>query len=188
MLYLASQSPRRRQLLEQLGVAFELLRVEVPEVRGPDESAVDYVGRVAREKAQAGLVSVRGNDASALVLGADTEVVLDDRVFGKPRDADDAMEMLRALSGRMHQVISIVWCVRDGREESVTSTSDVRFAPLSESEIEAYVASGEPFGKAGAYAIQGCAAVFIEHLSGSYSGVMGLPLFETARLLRRFGI
>jgi septum formation protein len=188
MLYLASRSPRRKQLLQQLGVAFESLDVDVPEVRAPDEPAMDYIRRVAREKAQVGFVLVRGRDAGAVVLGADTEVVLEDRVFGKPRDPADAKEMLRTLSGRAHRVISIVCCVADGCEESVVGTSDVRFAPLSQTEIEAYVAGGEPFGKAGAYAIQGRAAAFIEHLSGSYSCVMGLPLFETARLLRKFGM
>jgi len=188
MLYLASQSPRREQLLEQLGVAFELLHVDVPEIRTPRESAEDYVSRVAREKAQAGFASIRESEADAIVLGADTEVVLDDRVFGKPYQAEAAAAMLRALSGRAHRVISIVWCVSGDREESATSVSEVRFAPLPEKEIENYVATGEPFGKAGGYAIQGRAAAFVEHLAGSYSGVMGLPLFETARLLRRFGI
>ncbi|HET9835034.1 MAG TPA: Maf family nucleotide pyrophosphatase [Rhodanobacteraceae bacterium] len=188
MLYLASQSPRRKQLLEQLGVAFELLHVDVPEVRRPDESAEDYVGRVAQEKALAGLATVRDRDDHAIVLGADTEVVLEDRVFGKPCDAEDAMAMLRALSGRTHRVLSTVWCVDASRQQSATSFSEVRFADPGEAEISAYVATGEPFGKAGAYAIQGRAAVFIQHLSGSYSGVMGLPLYETALLLRQFGV
>lgn len=188
MLYLASQSPRRKQLLEQLGIAFEPVRVEVPEVRRPDESAEDYVSRVAREKALAGFAVVRDRDERTLVLGADTEVVLNDRVFGKPRGADDAAAMLRELSGRTHRVVSVVWCVGASRQDSAASISQVRFAELDEAAIEAYVATGEPFGKAGAYAIQGRAAAFIEHLSGSYSGVMGLPLHETARLLRQFGI
>ena len=188
MLYLASQSPRRKQLLEQLGVAFELLHVDVPEVRRPDESAEDYVSRVAREKALAGLAAASGRDEGAIVLGADTEVVLDDRVFGKPRDAEDAMAMLRALSGHTHRVVSTVWCVAAGRRECATSISEVSFADPGEAGIRAYVATGEPFGKAGAYAIQGRAAAFIGHLSGSYSGVMGLPLHETALLLRQFGI
>jgi septum formation protein len=187
MLYLASQSPRRKQLLEQLGIAFEPLHVEVPEIRGAGESAEAYVSRVGREKALAGLAAVRDRDDEAIVLGADTEVVLDDRVFGKPGDAGDAMAMLRALSGRTHRVISTVWCVEASRQRSATSISEVRFAELDDSEIQSYVATGEPFGKAGAYAIQGRAAAFIEHLSGSYSGVMGLPLHETARLLRQFG-
>ena len=188
MLYLASQSPRRKQLLEQLGVAFELLHVDVPELRQPGERTGEYVSRVARDKALAGLAAVRDRDDNAIVLGADTEVVLDDRVFGKPRDAEDAAAMLRELSGCMHRVISTVWCVDAARRESAASVSDVRFAELTHADIDQYVATGEPFGKAGAYAIQGRAAAFIEHLSGSYSGVMGLPLHESARLLRQFGI
>lgn len=188
MLYLASQSPRRKQLLEQLGVAFETLQVEVPEIRRPGEAAEDYVSRVAREKASAGLGMVRDRDGAAIVLGADTEVVFGDRVFGKPRDAEDAVAMLRALSGQTHRVISTVWCMDPAREQSETSISEVRFADPGEPEISTYVATGEPFGKAGAYAIQGRAAAFIQHLSGSYSGVMGLPLHETARLLRQFGV
>ena len=187
MLYLASRSPRRRQLLEQIGVHFEVIDLDVPEVRAVDESAEDYVDRVARDKARAGLaLCVR--DDRAVVLGADTEVVLDGRVFGKPRDADDATAMLRALSGRTHRVISVVWCVAKDSERPVRSVSEVSFADLSTGEIERCVASGEPFGKAGGYAIQGHAGTFIEHLSGSYSGVMGLPLRETARLLREFGV
>ena len=187
MLYLASRSPRRRQLLEQIGVRFEVLDVDVPEVRAAEESAEDYVDRVARDKARAGF-ALRGHDAAAVVLGADTEVVLDGRVFGKPRDAGDATAMLRALSGRTHRVVSVAWCVAKDRERSARSVSEVRFAELSAGEIERCVATGEPFGKAGGYAIQGHAGMFIEHLSGSYSGVMGLPLHETARLLREFGV
>lgn len=187
MLYLASQSPRRRQLLEQLGVAFEPVHIDVPEIRRPGERAGDYVDRVASDKALAGFAAVRDRDERAIVLGADTEVILNDRVFGKPRDEDDARAMLRELSGHAHRVISTVWCVDAARRESATSVSEVRFA-LYGADIEEYVATGEPFGKAGAYAIQGRAAAFIEHLSGSYSGVMGLPLHETARLLRSFGV
>lgn len=188
MLYLASQSPRRRELLAQLGIAFEILHVDVPEVRAPDEPAESYVVRVAHDKAIAGLARVLERDRQAIVLGADTEVVLEDRVFGKPRDVADAAAMLRALAGRGHRVISAVWCVDDRRERHSISISEVAFAALSDREIAAYVSSGEPFGKAGAYAVQGRAAAFIEHLSGSYSGVMGLPLRETARLLWAFGI
>lgn len=188
MLYLASQSPRRRQLLEQLGFAFELLHVDVPEIRVPGEAAQDYVSRVAHEKAIAGFAAASAHDDHAIVLGADTEVVLDDRVFGKPNDTNDAAVMLRALSGRAHRVISTLWCIDATRQESVSNISEVRCAALTAAQIESYVASGEPFGKAGGYAIQGGAAAFIERLSGSYSGVMGLPLFETARLLRAFGV
>jgi septum formation protein len=187
MLYLASQSPRRRQLLEQLGVSFRVMDVDVPEQRLPDESPQAYVSRVARDKARAGLALVR-DDADAIVLGADTEVVLGDEVFGKPRDAADAVSMLRRLSGRSHTVMSVLWLVGAVAESDAVSLSTVRFAALQEAAITDYVATGEPFGKAGAYAIQGRGAVMIEHLEGSYSGVMGLPLFETAQLLRRSGV
>jgi septum formation protein len=186
MLYLASRSPRRRELLRQLGVDHAVLDVEVPEIRAAGESPTDYVSRVAREKGQAGLALVGG--AETVVLGSDTEVVLDDEVFGKPADAQQAAAMLRRLSGRTHAVISVVWGVSAMRAERELSVSMVRFAALEEAAIDAYVATGEPFGKAGAYAIQGRGAAFIEHLDGSYSGVMGLPLFETARLLRGFGV
>ncbi|MEO8998062.1 MAG: Maf family protein [Rhodanobacter sp.] len=187
MLHLASQSPRRRQLLEQIGVDFAVLDVEVSEQRAPDELPQAYVSRVARDKARAGLASL-GNRRDAVVLGADTEVVLDDEVFGKPQDAQDAAGMLYRLSGRTHAVISVVWLVSAGREQSVECVSYVRFAVLDEPTIAAYVATGEPFGKAGAYAIQGRGAMLVEHLQGSYSGVMGLPVFETAYLLRGFTI
>jgi len=187
MLYLASQSPRRRQLLDQLGFVFDVLEVDVPELRGVGEPALDYVSRVAREKAGAGLLQGVGG-ADAVVLGADTEVVLDDEVFGKPVDAADAAAMLTRLAGRTHQAISVVWCVSAGREQQVTSVSEVTIAPLSAQAIDAYVSSGEAFGKAGAYAIQGRAAAFVSHLSGSHSGVMGLPMHETAWLLGQFGV
>ena len=185
MLYLASQSPRRRELLDQLGIDYGLLDVIVPEQRQPGEPPEDYVSRVAREKAGAGLLKVLVAP-NAIVLGADTEVVLDDAVYGKPADAEDAQRMLRELSGRCHRVISAVWLVSAGREAHALSVSEVSFATLSNADIADYVATGECFGKAGAYAIQGRAASFIEHLSGSYSGVMGLPLHETAKLLRGF--
>ena len=187
LLYLASQSPRRRQLLEQLGVRFDTIDVDVPEVRAPGESPADYVSRVAREKAGAGLLKLAAVPG-AVVLGADTEVVLGDEVFGKPADAVHAAQMLRRLEGRAHQVITVAWCTSAGREERAFNESTVEFGPLSEAEIAAYVVSGEPMGRAGAYAIQGRAAAFIARISGSYSSVMGLPLFETADLLRRFGI
>jgi septum formation protein len=185
MLYLASQSPRRRELLKQIGLEFDVLDVEVAEQRQSGEPALDYVSRVAREKAGAGLLQVVALPG-AVVIGADTEVVLDDEVFGKPRDADGARRMLRRLSGRAHRVISVAWVVDVAREEHAVCESRVEFAPLPDDVIDAYVATGEPFGKAGAYAIQGRAAAFIRRLDGSYSGVMGLPLHETARLLARF--
>ncbi|MHC1479291.1 Maf family protein [Frateuria aurantia] len=182
MLYLASRSPRRQQLLQQLGIQFEVLDVDVPEVRSPSESATAYVARVAADKAFAGQLQRPGS--GDWILAADTEVVLDDQVFGKPADAGAAVAMLERLSDRTHQVISCVHLLGPQGARSACCQSLVRFAALSAEEIAAYVATGEPFGKAGGYAIQGRAAAFVEHLDGSYSGVMGLPLFETARLLR----
>ncbi|MGA7438663.1 MAG: Maf family protein [Luteibacter sp.] len=183
MLYLASQSPRRRDLLDQLGESHRTLDVEVEEVRGQGEPPEAYVSRVAHAKALAGFALVAG-EVGARVLGADTEVILGDEVFGKPRDAADAAAMLRRLAGREHRVVSTAWLVTQGAERCVTSVSTVRFAPLDEPAIAAYVATGECMGKAGAYAIQGRAAAYIEYLAGSYSGVMGLPLYETSQLLR----
>ena len=187
MLYLASRSPRRSELLARLGVAFGLLEVDVPEARVPGEPPADYVRRVAREKAGAGLLAVVGTPG-AVVLGSDTEVVLGDEVFGKPRDAADASAMLRRLSGRTHQVLSSVWLVAADREVQAMSASDVTFGPLDDARITDYVATGECDGKAGAYAIQGIAEAFVSRLDGSHSGVMGLPLHETARLLAKFGM
>ena len=187
MLHLASKSPRRRELLARLGLDFGVLDVEVVEERAPGESPDAYVARVAREKAGAGLLRVVAVPG-AVVLGSDTEVVLDDEVFGKPADAAAAAAMLRRLSGRSHRVLTAVSLVSAGREASVLVESEVSFAALSDADIAEYVASGEPMGRAGAYAIQGGAERFIRRLAGSYSGVMGLPLHETAGLLRGFGI
>ena len=185
MYFLASRSPRRRQLLEQIGLVFEVLDIDIPEIRAADEPTLDYVSRVAREKAGAGLLQVAGVPG-ALVIGADTEVELDGEVFGKPMDRSEAASMLARLAGRTHRVLSVVWCVSAGQEDHVVSVSEVSMAALDAAQIEAYVATGEPFGKAGAYAIQGRAAAFVRHLVGSYSGVMGLPLYETSQLLGRF--
>jgi septum formation protein len=192
MLYLASKSPRRRELLGRLlsgrpGAGFGLLDIDIPEHPQPGEPPEDYVRRVAREKAGAGLLHVVGNP-TAVVLGSDTEVVLGDEVFGKPVDDADAARMLRRLSGRTHLVISAVSLVSPARERQLVSKSEVTFAELTPAQIDAYVASGEPHGRAGAYAIQGLAEAFTVRLSGSYSGVMGLPLYETATLLREFGL
>lgn len=182
MLHLASKSPRRAELLTRLDVPFQLLDVDVPEVRDADETAGDYVCRVARDKAAAGLARL-GGMAGAWVIGSDTEVVLDERVFGKPADAADAAAMLRSLSGRSHRVLSAVCLLSADAAHEALSITEVHFAALSDAQIAAYVATGEPMGKAGAYAIQGGAERFVVHLSGSYSGVMGLPLHETAGLL-----
>jgi len=185
MLYLASRSPRRNELLARLDRPFRALDLDVPEVRAPDESAADYVQRVAADKARAGLALV-AEDPEAVVLGSDTEVVLEGRVFGKPVDAADACAMLRALAGRTHQVMTAVALVAAGREQGVLVISEVTFAAIDEDRIAAYVASGEPMDKAGAYAIQGGAERYIRHLAGSYSGVMGLPLQQTEQLLQAF--
>jgi septum formation protein len=187
MLYLASQSPRRRELLQQIGVEHGLIEVNVPEQRLPLEIAEDYVSRVAREKAGAGLLKVMANP-SALVLGADTEVVLDDRVYGKPGSREEAASMLRSLANREHQVISAVWLISAGQEQHAINRSAVRFSSISDEDLQYYLDSNEWQGKAGAYAIQGKAAKFIAYLEGSYSGVMGLPLFETSQLLKKFGV
>lgn len=182
-LFLASRSPRRRQLLEQLGLSFTTLDVEVAERQRSGERAEDYVRRVAREKALAG--RERCGEAAALVIGGDTEVVLDGEVIGKPEDVADARRILRALSGRSHRVLSAV-CVAGPRGlREALSESTVWFAALDEDRIERYLATGEWRDRAGGYAIQGYAASFIARLDGSYSGVMGLPLYETARLLEQ---
>lgn len=186
-LYLASASPRRLELLRLAGFAPEVLKVDVPEVIAGDETPERYGLRVACAKAEAGFKLLGGIDA-AVVLGSDTEVILDGRVFGKPENADGAAEMLGALSGRSHQVITAVAAFSKLRNSSFLHTSTVRFKTLSRQEINAYIATAEPFGKAGAYAIQGVAATFIDELHGSYSSVMGLPIFETNALLNQLGV
>lgn len=187
-LYLASASPRRRELLAQAGVAFEVIGgITVDESPQPAEPASALVQRLALSKARAGLAQLaarRGGPPAARVLGADTEVVLDGRVFGKPLDEADCVAMLGALSGRTHEVLSGVALVSAAREQVVVSTSRVSFRRISPAEARAYWATGEPGDKAGGYAIQGRAAAFVERLEGSYSGVVGLPLFETLALLR----
>lgn len=187
MLHLASRSPRRRELLARLVRRFGVLDLDIPEQQAPGEAPESYVCRVAREKAGAGLLEVVAVPG-AIVVGSDTEVVLDGEVFGKPRDAADAAAMLRRLSGRTHQVMSAVSLVSAGREAQAISVTDVSFDVLADADIAAYVEGGEPMGKAGGYAIQGGAERFVRHLSGSYSGVMGLPLRETAALLRQFDV
>ena len=196
-IYLASRSPRRRELLQQIGVPFDTLlfrsgpRVddEVDETALPGEVADAYVDRVARAKASCGLRLVQFRRLRAnLVLSADTTLEFDGQVIGKPADVEDASKILRGLSAKTHRVLTAVAVAApDGRIEAMTSVSEVRFKTLSDEEIRRYVATGEPLDKAGAYGIQGHAGRFVEHLSGSYTGVMGLPLFETAELLARFG-
>lgn len=184
MLYLASASPRRSQLLNQLAVPHQQFSVDIDETPHPGEEPSAYVHRLAQAKAEAGLAYCREQAWHGPVLGADTAVVCAGQIFGKPRDVDDAQRMLRQLSGQRHQVMSGIALAHCEHPTHVrVQISQVRFCPLDEARIAAYIASGEPFGKAGGYAIQGRAAAFIEHLEGSYSGVMGLPLFETAQLL-----
>lgn len=173
-------------MLAQIRVPATVLACDVPELRQSGESALGYSRRVAHAKALAGW-QLGACDATVRVLGADTEVVLDDCLFGKPDDAADAARMLRQLSGREHQVLTSVALIGAAFDEVVTCVTAVRFARLSDAQIARYVGSGEPFGKAGAYAIQGLAAAFVARIEGSYSGVMGLPLFETAALLQRGG-
>ncbi len=187
MLHLASKSPRRIELLARLGLRFAVLELDVPEVRATGEPAQDYVRRVAREKAGAGLLEVMAVPG-AVVLGADTEVVLDDEVFGKPADAAAAAAMLRRLSGRTHQVISAVSVVSAGREAQAVSVSQVSFATLDEALISAYAASASRWARPEATPSRVSPNAFVTRLDGSYSGVMGLPLYETSRLLTEFGV
>lgn len=199
-VYLASQSPRRRQLLEQLGVRYELLLAddtedaEALEVELPKEAPRTYVQRVTLLKLKAALARMKRRGLpTAPVLCSDTTVALGQTILGKPDDAKHAAQILGALSGQNHRVLTSVAmgtlskAGKPLKTEQALSVSNVRFASLTRTQIQAYVASGEPMGKAGAYAVQGRAAAYIEHISGSYSGIMGLPMFETAQLLRAFG-
>jgi septum formation protein len=196
-IYLASMSPRRRELLRQVGVEFELLSLRSDPTRGadvsederPGESPLDYVARVAREKgAFAWNVLHLRRQPLRPVLSADTTVTIDGKILGKPADKDEAAAMLERLSGRTHQVLTSVALHHTNVTEQVTQVSSVRFATLSPATIKAYCATPEPYDKAGAYGIQGLAALFIEHIEGSHSGIMGLPVFETAQLLRKVGV
>lgn len=183
-LILASASPRRRELLAQLGVPFEVTAADIDETPRPGESVEALVARLAVAKARAG----QGGHPDALVIGSDTEVELDGRIFGKPGDEAAGVEMLLRLAGRTHTVWSAVAVVQGAQEDVRVSRSRVAFRAISSAEARAYWASGEPRDKAGGYAIQGLGAVFVSHLEGSYSGVMGLPVFETAALLAEFGV
>jgi septum formation protein len=186
-VYLASGSPRRRELLRQIGVPFRLLSSELDESALPAEAPLAYVSRLAAAKAEAGWRGSHGL-AVAPVLAADTAVLLDGKILGKPKDRDDAENMLLGLSGRTHQVLTAVALRSAAGNEIRVSESSVTFRKLEAGEARAYCNTGEPLDKAGAYAIQGFAAVFIAELKGSYSGVMGLPLFETAALLTAAGL
>ena len=196
-IYLASKSPRRRELLRQVGVDFELLLLRSDGPRGPDvteaimpgEAPLDYVARVAREKAAfaADLIQKRRMPQRA-VLAADTTVTIDGIILGKPANNAEAVAMLNQLSGRSHQVMTAVAVHYHDLALQVTQVSDVRFGQLSAASIQAYCATQEPYDKAGGYGIQGLASLFVEHIEGSHSGIMGLPLYETAQLLRQAGL
>jgi septum formation protein len=195
-LYLASRSPRRRELLHQMGVEFNTLvfrdgeraDVQTDETPRPDEAPLAYVERVARAKAGHGLKVIQERRMPPRpVLSADTTIEFDGAIIGKPASLDDATAILRRLSGNTHRVLTGVAVGEDWRTEYVVSVSDVRFRKLDDEEIRRYVLSGEPMDKAGAYGIQGRAGMFVEHLAGSFTGVMGLPVCETGQLLKRFG-
>jgi septum formation protein len=196
-IYLASRSPRRRELLDQIGVEYQVLTQRITLERGvdvdegplPGEKPRDYVLRVCCDKADAGWTRVVQRKLPPRgVLAADTTVCLDDEIFGTPVDAAEAMDFLTRLSGREHEVLTAIAFKFGERIESDLSVTAVRFRPLEPLEIRRYVASGEPRDKAGAYGIQGAAGAFVTEIRGSYSGVMGLPLYETAQLLLRFGV
>ena len=196
-IYLASKSPRRRELLRQIGVEFELLMLRNDTVRGPDvteailpgEDAISYVARVSREKAAFAWNMVQTRRLTVRpVLAADTTVTLDGEILGKPANKAEAEAMLARLSGRTHQVLTSIAVHHQNLVEELTQVSQVRFATLTAASIKAYCATQEPYDKAGGYGIQGLAALFVEHIDGSHSGIMGLPLYETATLLRKAGI
>jgi septum formation protein len=188
-IYLASGSPRRRELLQQIGVPFEVVKTDLLEVRQAGETPLDYVQRLALEKAHAGLAGIQRQGAMlAPVLGADTLGLLNDQILEKPRDAKDAADMLQCMSGQTHQVITALALTDGVRTETAYSRTLVSFRELSQEEIEAYWQTGEPRDKAGGYAIQGLGAVFVKSIQGSYSNVVGLPLETCCALLKRFDI
>jgi septum formation protein len=186
-LFLASGSPRRRELLAQIGVPFATLTTSIDETPKADEPPTDYVERLALGKARAGLAALTER-TGAVVLGADTSVILAGRILAKPQNRADARAMLEALSGSTHEVLTAVALASTERCAVLTVSSRVSFRPLTANEIDAYWDSGEPLDKAGSYAIQGLGAVFVSHLEGSFSAVVGLPVCETAALLADFGI
>ena len=188
MIYLASRSPRRAELLRQIGVDFRVHDIDIDESRSPGESATEYVCRMATTKARIALEQIAGQQESSVVLAADTTIALDDDIIGKPADRDQCRCILEQLSARQHLVLTAVALATQEDIALRLTRNRVSFRSLSAQEIESYCATAEPMDKAGAYAIQGKAALFIDHLEGSYSAVMGLPLFETAELLRNADI
>jgi septum formation protein len=188
-LILASSSPRRAEVLREAGIAFEVLAIQVDEARRPGESAESMVVRLAEAKSRAAAGKIENTKESAIVVGADTAVELDHEIFGKPRDAADARQMLTALNGRVHRVLTGIFLLRlpDGTTRSAAENTAVTFSRMDPSEIENYLASGEPLDKAGAYAIQGRAGRYISRIDGCYFNVVGLPLARLYRLLRELG-
>jgi septum formation protein len=188
-IYLASRSPRRAELLQQIGVQFTVLPSDIDESVRADESPPDYVLRLAKTKAEACMTLLaQENREIRPVLAADTTVAVDASILGKPRDVHEARDMLKMMSGRRHEVLTALAIATPEGIKALLSTTQVEMAVLAADEIEAYIATGEPFDKAGAYGIQGLASTFIKHIEGSYSGVMGLPIYETAQLLKSAGI
>lgn len=184
-ILLASASPRRKELLDQIGVSCHVMPVDIDETPRSAEAAEDFVIRLAEEKARAGY---QRSETKLPVLGSDTIVLLNNKILGKPENRQHALEMLSALSGNAHQVLTAVAMVNGDRQQCLLNKTSVYFRQLTEDEIQAYWETGEPADKAGAYGIQGLAAQFIERIDGSYSGVVGLPLFETAQLLKNFAV
>jgi septum formation protein len=196
-IYLASKSPRRLELLQQMGVACKMVLLrddggrmrDVDEAPLPGENPFVYVERMAKMKADIGVLRAKQRALPPMpLLGADTTVVYNGTILGKPGSAADATRMLKMLSGTTHEVLTSIAITNGNRMLHDTSVTRVRFRDITESEIQNYIASGEPMGKAGSYAVQGMGAVFVERIEGSYSGVMGLPIYETSVLLSRFGI
>ncbi len=187
-IYLASKSPRRQELLRQLGIEFEIFPAEIVEVKRQDESPEDYVTRMAADKARVAAELIKKRNLPLRpVLGADTEVVLDGDILGKPRNRTHGMRMLRNLSARTHEVLTAVTLWHEDVEYSALNKNLVTFGPLTDDEIRRYWETGEPIDKAGGYAIQGRAAAFISRMEGSYSGIVGLPLYEFSCLLKKIG-
>lgn len=188
-IYLASRSPRRAELLQQIGVQFSILPSDIDESERENESPAEYVLRLAKTKAEACMALLaQGNHEMRPVLAADTTVTIDGRILGKPKDEEDARDMLQLMSGRRHEVLTAMAITTSNGIEALLSITQVEMAVLAVEEIDAYIRSGEPFDKAGAYGIQGLASTFIKRIDGSYSGVMGLPIYETAQLLKGAGI
>jgi septum formation protein len=196
-IYLASKSPRRLELLQQIGVACKMILLredggrmrDIDEEPLPSENPFVYVERMAKMKADIGVLRAKQRALPPMpLIGADTTVVFNGQILGKPKNAEDAARMLKMLSGNTHEVLTAVAVTNGNRMLHDTSITRVRFRDLTDAEIKNYIASGEPMGKAGSYAIQGVGGVFVERIEGSYSGVMGLPIYETSILLSRFGI